>query len=610
VTGVRYVSREEAWRRFEEEMGETGLLEALGGNPLPESFELDLAPAARLYTGMQRIAQESQSVPGVGEAVFGGEWVRRLDRLLAAARLANALAGLLVGLSVIFIISHTIRLTVLAKRDLIEILHVVGASGAFVRLPFVVEGILQSAAAGGLALGLLAVAHRIAAPRLPGLLYLSGTQIGLFLGFAALMGAIGSALAVRGTTRGFDIVRGGTLGALLLTAALAAAGPPARALAAPAPAPTTDQEILERSKELEAIRKEIDENRRKIEALSKQEKDHLRSLRAVEKDIVLTERLLRKLEEQEEDIETELTRERLLHGAVTTELGRMQATLAARARAIYMRGASAELEILLSSRSLRDLVVRTRFLALLLDSDRRLIAQTRERRAEVAEAVVLLEERQREVSAVRAEKQSAKAALSRKKKDRELATRKVRDQKASYEEAVRELERASAEISRLIEKLEASRREREAARRRGETVAPELPDAEFAKNRDRLPWPVTGPVVGRFGTEKHPKFGTAVRNNGIDIAARQGTPFRAVAAGRVEYAEWLAGYGHCAILNHGGGYYTFYAHALDLAVSAGQQVPAGHVLGRVGATDSIRGECLHFEVRKGTTPQNPLDWLR
>ena len=626
VMGLRYVSREEALQQFEKEMGESGLIEALGANPLPASYEMEMAPAARTFTEMERVAAEAGAIDGVEESVYGGEWVRRLDRLLGAIRLASAMAGLLVGLSVIIVISHTIRLTVLAKRDLIEILRLVGASRAFIRLPFVIEGVLQSTAASLLALGLLAVTHRAAAPRLPGLQYLSLEQALLLTAFAAAMGSVGSLIAVRGTSRILELPRGGILGALVLSAGLAAfvgggaaaarAGAPAQdAALAQSAAPSqqaddTDTEIENRSKELEQIRKEITENRKKIDQLSKEERDNLRSLRAVEKDVGLTERLLRKLEDQERDIEKQLTTERFVHGEVSSELEHMQEILAGRARAMYKRGATAEMELLASSRSFRDLLVRARFISILLDSDRRLIHETRERRAEVEQTVETLERRQEDVSAVRSEKESTRQSLNAKRKQRESATKRVRDQKASYEQAVRELERASAQISSLIARLEQERKAREEAQRRGEPVEPLPLFPDFAKNRNRLQWPVSGNVVGRFGTEKHPKFGTQTRNNGIDIAAPQGTPFRAVAAGRVEFAEWLEGYGNCIILNHGGGYYTLYAHALDLAVRKGQDVEVGHAIGRVGATDSIRGECLHFEVRKGSAPQDPTAWLR
>jgi murein DD-endopeptidase MepM/ murein hydrolase activator NlpD len=133
---------------------------------------------------------------------------------------------------------------------------------------------------------------------------------------------------------------------------------------------------------------------------------------------------------------------------------------------------------------------------------------------------------------------------------------------------------------------------------------------DFAKNKGRLPWPVTGKVVGAFGYQKNPRFGTSTYSSGIDIAVPFGTPIAAVSNARVDYVSWLDGYGKCAILNHGGGFYTLYAHASEILVAVGKQVVAGEIIGRVGDTGSTIGTALHFEIRQGKTALNPLDWFR
>ena len=120
-----------------------------------------------------------------------------------------------------------------------------------------------------------------------------------------------------------------------------------------------------------------------------------------------------------------------------------------------------------------------------------------------------------------------------------------------------------------------------------------------------------GQLVGRFGPETHPRFGTSINNNGIDIAAQLGTPVRAVAKGRVEYtSEDYASYGPIVILNHGDGFFTLYAHLSEILVAVGQEIPAGQIVGRVGDTGSLKGPILHFEVRKGGSALNPEAWLQ
>jgi septal ring factor EnvC (AmiA/AmiB activator) len=78
----------------------------------------------------------------------------------------------------------------------------------------------------------------------------------------------------------------------------------------------------------------------------------------------------------------------------------------------------------------------------------------------------------------------------------------------------------------------------------------------------------------------------------------------------VEFVSWIDGYGKCVILNHGGGYYTLYAHASEITVPVGKEVAAGETIGRVGDTGSTTGTVLHFEIRRGKEALNPLEWFR
>jgi septal ring factor EnvC (AmiA/AmiB activator) len=98
-------------------------------------------------------------------------------------------------------------------------------------------------------------------------------------------------------------------------------------------------------------------------------------------------------------------------------------------------------------------------------------------------------------------------------------------------------------------------------------------------------------------------------NNGIDIRAPKGAPIRSVATGRVELVDWIVGYGNCIIINHGGGYYTLYAHADNIFVALSQNVAGGEVIAEVGDSGSLNGYECHFEIRKSKQALNPSEWL-
>ncbi len=126
---------------------------------------------------------------------------------------------------------------------------------------------------------------------------------------------------------------------------------------------------------------------------------------------------------------------------------------------------------------------------------------------------------------------------------------------------------------------------------------------EDRKARGSLRWPVHGVVYSRYGVRQ------GERHDGIDIAAPEGTPIGAAAPGDVVYAGEQSGYGWIVILKHAAGLLTLYAHASALLVHAGERVAAGQVIARVGKSGRTTGPHLHFEVREGTRPRNPLFFL-
>jgi len=119
----------------------------------------------------------------------------------------------------------------------------------------------------------------------------------------------------------------------------------------------------------------------------------------------------------------------------------------------------------------------------------------------------------------------------------------------------------------------------------------------------RLAWPLKGILYGRYGVR------AGRRHDGIDIAAPEGTNVGAAAAGTVIYAGEQAGYGSIVIVRHDGGLVTLYAHASRLLVEEGAHVRRGEPIAKVGQTGRTTGPHLHFEVREGTRPRNPLLFL-
>ncbi|RKY01206.1 hypothetical protein DRP77_10165 [Candidatus Poribacteria bacterium] len=122
--------------------------------------------------------------------------------------------------------------------------------------------------------------------------------------------------------------------------------------------------------------------------------------------------------------------------------------------------------------------------------------------------------------------------------------------------------------------------------------------------------PCRGRISSRFGWRLHPIYHRRMFHSGIDIVAPRGTLVYAARSGRVKFAGWLGGYGRLVVIDHGNGYETRYAHLSSILVRKGQRVRTGQPIGRVGNTGVTTGVHLHFEVRRGGKPVNPLSFLR
>jgi cell division transport system permease protein len=212
VQSARVVSKQEALERFRAGVGRgSALLEGLDENPLPASLELTLEPAQRSAQGMARVVGSLSGLPGVSQLASGQDWVEGYLRAIALLRGIGWGLGLILALATLLIVANTIRLAVFARRDELEILSLVGASRAFVNTPFLLEGLLQGALAGGLALAALYALFRLALPGFEfGLALLLGgaaprffepPEMAALLGIGAGLGFVGSAAALAGTSR-------------------------------------------------------------------------------------------------------------------------------------------------------------------------------------------------------------------------------------------------------------------------------------------------------------------------------------------------------------------------------------------------------------------------
>ena len=216
----------------------------------------------------------------------------------------------------------------------------------------------------------------------------------------------------------------------------------------------------------------------------------------------------------------------------------------------------------------------------------------------------------KEAEKVKADRVKELDKLKKEEAEADKVVRQLKKNRKTYQNQLAAKKKEVLALNREIERLVA------AAMKGGQTSSGKKSAPidyklaeEFSKNKAKLPWPVDGPVVGRFGRHFHPVYKNLELppNNGIDIAVSKGADVEAVFKGTVKQVIVMPGYNQCVLIQHGN-YFTFYCKHKTVNVKAGDKVKTGEVIGNV---DTLNGDTqLHFEVWQGTKPQNPENWLR
>ena len=156
VSGINYVSREEAMNRFRNRLrGQESLLDGVTSEILPTSMEITLKRSHRDTQSVENFVFALKKIPGINETQYGEEWVKRFNLFLNFTRVMGALLGIFLIVSALFIVSNTIKLTIYARRDELEVMSLVGATKFFIKAPFLIEGIIQGGAGALLAILML-----------------------------------------------------------------------------------------------------------------------------------------------------------------------------------------------------------------------------------------------------------------------------------------------------------------------------------------------------------------------------------------------------------------------------------------------------------------------
>ena len=254
---------------------------------------------------------------------------------------------------------------------------------------------------------------------------------------------------------------------------------------------------------------------------------------------------------------------------------------------------------------------------------RNLSSQMNDQAVKVKEAAAELEAQKTRLNKIKAETSQLKqkvvderTKLRTEEGDASKMVDKLKKDRKTYEKQLKEKNRQKEELNRKIADLIRQQTKKQGGGSKksggGKTTSTQVDTKlsnEFASNKGRLPWPVEGTVVERFGRHYHPVYKNVQlpQNNGVTLAVKRESPVKAVFNGTVTQVVVLPGYNQCVLVNHGE-YFTLYSKLKSVTVKAGQKITTGQT---VGTVDTIGGEDLfHFELWKGSDPQNPEMWLK
>lgn len=322
---------------------------------------------------------------------------------------------------------------------------------------------------------------------------------------------------------------------------------------------------------------------------------------------------LQRREQTELDrIQRDLRRERARVARLRLRLAQTRALLARRLVELYETPKPDIVTVVMTARGFADLLERTTFLRRIADNDRQIVITVRTARGAAMAAARTLGASERRQATITQRVRARRSTLSAARQQlvgARAALRTTRDAKRRALSSVRVSARRVATEVRSLRRVEARiQRQLRAAQARNAPTLPAAGPLPRSGGSGRMIWPVRGPITSPFCERRsyeacHP---------GIDIAAPEGAPIRAAAAGRVVLLQSVAasgGYGNYTCVQHTASLSSCYAHQSRFGAALGQTVRQGQVIGYVGNTGRSFGAHLHWEVRVGGAIANPMSYV-
>ena len=351
------------------------------------------------------------------------------------------------------------------------------------------------------------------------------------------------------------------------------------------------EEVAQNEERIAKLREQVAEVTGELKQAHAQKDIEVAALRETEQEI---SRLTAQLRQTENDIlEVVRRREELLEtlGPVEQRLADQKGLLRRQVQASYRMGRQQRLRLLLNQDDPSRMSRILSYYNYLNHARAGVIQEIQQSYKILIETGEKIREEEAAMMELRAGQQALLASVEQAREKRKQALADWEQQIASADKRLGGLQQDVQQLQELTRKLT-------------EVVVPPTPSVAFKSRKGKLPWPVKGRMVQRFGETM--KGGVTLE--GIVIESREGEDVRAVHGGEVVFADWLRGYGLMLIVDHGDGYMTLYGYNQSLLKNVGDPVEAGEIVSLAGVSGGRRNAAVYFAIRKGASPVNPLSW--
>lgn len=364
------------------------------------------------------------------------------------------------------------------------------------------------------------------------------------------------------------------------------------------------------------LQKEKQENIKKIKEAEKilaqttgKKKSTVGQLNALRQRIKVQENLIGSLRKELLLLDEEIGENNLIIEALQEDLDQLKEEYAQMVYAAHKNNKGHNnLTFIFSATSFNQLLMRLKYMEQYAESRQKQVIQIEKVQQVLADRTAVIESRKSEKSILISEQLAENKGLEKLKSNQQSVIKSLRDQEQSIKQDLEDWKKANAKLDKYINdiiKEEIARAAR--AEKKASEAAVKLSN-NFAENKSKLPWPVSGFVTQQFGKQKHPVLKNIVLNNtGVNIQTKKDEKVRSIFDGKVSTVAFVGLVGNTIIVKHGE-YFTVYAGLKDVFVKQGQNVLVNQEIGTI-LTNKDRTSQLKFEIRKGTSALDPQLWL-